>query len=290
MKYNFKLFISYLHLSKATLSLAVATSSYVGYSLTKNTNIVDSIILILGVFLLSGAASALNQFQERNTDLLMQRTANRPIPSKNISPKNALIFSISLIIIGTFCLSALNYYCALLGLLNIVFYNFIYTPLKYKSQFALIPGGFVGAIPPLIGWFTSGNNDLSPAIIFVSAFMFLWQIPHFWILLIKYQTDYKNAKIKNVTESISLNKINFILFIWILSTSILTFSFPLFGIITSSFNLVSLIVLNVFLVAIFSKVLFKNLISNQLKLANLSLHLYLVLIFVIIIVDKITYM
>lgn len=280
----------YSQLSKSVLSLAIALSAFVGYSIAGSINLIDSLLLLSGVFLLSSAASALNQFQERNTDLLMQRTASRPIPAKNISPKNALIFSISLIIIGTFLLSALNLYCALLGLLNIIFYNFIYTPLKYKSQFALIPGGFVGAIPPLIGWFATGNDALSPAIIFVSAFMFLWQIPHFWILLIKYQSDYKNAQIKNVTESISLNKINFILFIWILSTSILTFSFPLFGIITSSFNLVSLIVLNIFLVAIFSKILYKNLISNQLRLANLSLHLYLVLIFVIILVDKIIYM
>lgn len=276
----------YLQLSKALLSLAIALSAFVGYTLNGNINLLDSVILISGVFLLSGAASALNQYQERKTDVFMERTANRPIPANIISPKQALIFSISLIIFGTLLLSALSYLSVLLGLLNITIYNLIYTPLKYKSQFALVPGGFVGAIPPLIGWFASGVDYLSPAIIFIAAFMFLWQIPHFWILLIKYQSDYKNAKIKNVTENISLNKINFILFIWILSTSVLTFSFPLFGIITSGFNLVSLIVLNVFLVAVFSKILVNNFISSQLKIANLSLHLYLVVIFVMIISDR----
>ncbi|OFX58676.1 MAG: hypothetical protein A2046_10140 [Bacteroidetes bacterium GWA2_30_7] len=281
------IFKAYLKLSKSILSLAVALSAFVGYSLTKNINLIDSLILISGVFMLSSAASALNQYQERNTDLLMQRTANRPIPSKNISANEALIFSIILIILGTLVLSTLNSISVILALLNIILYNFIYTPLKYKSQFALIPGGFVGAIPPLIGWFATGNNTLSPAIIFISAFMFLWQIPHFWILLIKYQSDYKNAKIKNVTEIISINKIAFILFIWIFSTSILTFSFPFFGIITSSFNLICLLILNILFIAIFSKILFKSLISNQLKIANLSLHLYLILIFIIIISDKI---
>lgn len=277
---------SYLILSKSILSLAIALSAFVGYTLNGNINLLDSVILISGVFLLSGAASALNQYQERKTDVFMERTANRPIPANIISPKQALIFSISLIIFGTLLLSALSYLSVLLGLLNITIYNLIYTPLKYKSQFALVPGGFVGAIPPLIGWFASGVDYLSPAIIFIAAFMFLWQIPHFWILLIKYQSDYKNANIKNVTENISLNKINFILFIWILSTSVLTFSFPLFGIITSGFNLVSLIVLNVFLVAVFSKILVNNFISSQLKIANLSLHLYLVVIFVMIISDR----
>lgn len=281
------IFKAYLQLSKSTLSLAIALSAFVGYSITGKVNLSDSILLIIGVFLLSSAASAINQYQEKNTDLLMLRTLNRPIPSKIISPRNALFFSIILMFFGVLFLSLLSYICIILGLLNIVIYNFIYTPLKYKSQFALIPGGLVGAIPPLIGWFATGGNTLSPAIMFISVFMFLWQIPHFWILLIKYQVDYKNAQIKNVTENISINKIKFILFIWILSTSVLTFSFPVFGIITSGFNLVSLVILNISFIAFFSKILFKSLISSQLKFANISLHLYLILIFIIIISEKI---
>lgn len=283
MKSN--LIIEYLKLSKVFLSLAVAFSAFVGYTLSKNIDFSSSVTLILGVFLLSSAASAINQIQERKTDLLMRRTKNRPIPSKKISVNSAIVFSVILIIIGSGLLLNLNIYCALLGLLNVVIYNLIYTPLKYKSQFGLIAGGLVGAIPPVIGWSASGLV-LLPSIVFFSVFMFLWQIPHFWILLAKYKQDYVNANIKSILESVEPNNFKLLLFIWILSTSLLTFMFPYFEIVSGIFGILLLVLINVFVIMSFIKMLFFQKEQQQFKFANLSVQVYLLVVFFLIIIEN----
>lgn len=283
MKSN--LIIAYLKLSKIFLSLAVAFSAFVGYALSKNVDIVSPIVLVLGVFLLSSAASAINQIQERKTDLLMSRTANRPIPSNEISVNSAIVFSVILIIIGTGTLLKLNVYCALLGLLNVIIYNLIYTPLKYKSQFGLIAGGLVGAIPPVIGWSASGLVFM-PSILYFSVFMFLWQIPHFWILLAQYKQDYRNAKIKSILESVEPNNFKLILFIWILSTSLLTFMFPYFEIVSDLYGILLLVLINVFVILSFVKLLFFQKNRTPFKYANISVQLYLMIVFVIILFEN----
>ncbi|MBI5542024.1 MAG: protoheme IX farnesyltransferase [Bacteroidia bacterium] len=283
MKSN--LIIEYLKLSKIFLSLAVAFSAFVGYSLSQNIDFSSSVILILGVFLMSSAASAINQIQERKTDLLMRRTENRPIPSKKISVNSAIVFSVILITIGFGLLLNLNIYCALLGLLNVVIYNLIYTPLKYKSQFGLIAGGLVGAIPPVIGWSASGLV-LLPSIVFFSVFMFLWQIPHFWILLAKYKQDYVNANIKSILESVEPNNFKLLLFIWILSTSLLTFMFPYFEIVSGIFGILLLVLINVFVIMSFIKMLFFQKEQQQFKFANISVQVYLLVVFFLIIIEN----
>ncbi len=284
MKNN--IFLSYLKLSKVFLSLAVAFSAFVGYSLSKNIDFTSSIILVCGVFFLSSSASAINQIQEAKTDLLMNRTMNRPIPSKQISIISALVFSMVLIVIGSLFLFKLNFLCFILGLLNVVIYNLIYTPLKYKSQFGLIAGGLVGAIPPIIGWSASGLVML-PAIIYFSVFMFLWQIPHFWILLIKYRQDYKNANIKSIAESVEPERLKIILFIWIFATSLLAFTFPYFGIITSLNSIVLLILLNAMIILSFVKYLFFHKNISQFKFANISVQVYLIAVFALILFENI---
>ncbi len=277
--------ISYLKLSKALLSFAVSISALIGYFISKNVDFNSGLILFFGVFFLSSAASAINQIQEHKSDILMKRTKNRPIPAKLITINNAIIYSVFSLLIGSLLLLKLNLFCFLLGLLNVIIYNLIYTPLKYKSQFALIAGGLVGAIPPIIGWSASELN-LSHEIIFFSTFMFLWQIPHFWILLLKYKNDYGKVNIKNITNNINNNKLKLVIFIWILATSILTLTFPLFGIITGSFQTIALIILNTFLILSFIKLLFTNDETYQYKMANVSTHLYLILMFVVIVFDK----
>jgi protoheme IX farnesyltransferase len=284
MKSN--IIIAYLKLSKVFLSIAVAFSAFVGYSLSKNIDFTSSILLIFGVFLLSSAASAINQIQEHKTDLLMNRTKNRPIPLKIISITEAFVFSFILILVGSVLLLKLNLLCFLLGLLNVVIYNLIYTPLKYKSQLGLLVGGLVGAVPPIIGWAASGLI-LFPSIVYFSVFMFLWQIPHFWILLLKYKQDYKNANIKSISEYVEPERLNIIMFIWVLATSLLAFTFPYFGIISSIYSVIILVVINALIIVSFVKFLFFQKNTIQFKFANISVQAYLLAIFAIILFENI---
>jgi protoheme IX farnesyltransferase len=149
---------------------------------------------IAGVYLLAGGSSALNQFQERDRDGLMPRTAGRPIPAKQIKETSALLIALSMMAAGILTLFLFTGIVpVILGFINVILYNLIYTPLKRHSSLALLPGALVGAIPPLIGFTAAGGNILAPEALFISLFMFIWQLPHFWLLQIAYNDDYQKA-------------------------------------------------------------------------------------------------
>jgi protoheme IX farnesyltransferase len=190
-----KLTTLYLKLIKFRLSLAVAFSAAVGYILFEDTGSIAGVASTFGgVFFLSGGASALNQYQERRTDALMPRTQKRPLPSHELRPAAALITAIGMIAEGTALLATLTWWLpALLGLLTVVLYNLVYTPLKRHTFLAVIPGGLVGAVPPLIGFTAAGGSLFAPQALFLAGFMFMWQIPHFWLLLSVYRKEYDKA-------------------------------------------------------------------------------------------------
>jgi heme o synthase len=278
-------FRQYARLCKSILSVAIAFSSIVGFAISQSVNSSSVILLFFGVFFLSAGASALNQYLERNTDALMLRTASRPIPSGIISPKKALLVIIICIALGSFLLSFLSFYTVLLGLLNILLYAFVYTPLKYKSNLAIIPGGLVGAIPPLMGWFAAGEQTLSVGILFFATFMFLWQIPHFLILNIKYSEDYKKAGISTVVGDFSHDKMKMIFFLWASCAIIVSFLFPVVGIITELLQMYLFLSLNIVILALFSYLVFyKN--GEQIVKGNIFMHCYLLFQFLLIVFGR----
>ena len=184
--------ISFLKLIKFRLSAAVTFSAAAGY-LVCATDFHWSrfAAMVAGVYLLSGGSSALNQYHESATDRLMERTALRPIPSGDISPVAAVATALALMLTGLAALAVFtNITAALLGLFNILLYNFVYTPLKRRTWLALLPGALVGAIPPLIGFTAAGGALFALPAVFLSLFLFLWQFPHFWLLQIEYRNDY----------------------------------------------------------------------------------------------------
>lgn len=277
--------MKYLRLIKFILSGAVGLSACIGYSLS-NSSISDFRVLkcFAGVFLMAAGASVLNQYLEKKTDSLMERTKSRPIPAGEISPKYALIYSIILSLTGTTILLYLNIWAMVLGILNLIIYDFVYTPLKYKTSLCLIPGGLVGGIPPLIGWFVAGESSVSLSIIYLSGFMFLWQIPHFIILNLKYSSDYDRAGIISVASVIGISKVKLIALIWFISSAMLTFFFPLAGIISSKIRIYLLLILNASLIIIFILLLFNK--ASTLKITNLIIHLYIFLLFIIILSER----
>jgi len=223
-------FISvYARLGKFSISLPVALTAFTGYLLRHGQFSRGIVFPVVGVFLLAAAASALNQLQEHQTDLIMPRTRKRPIPSGEIHISGAWIFIVLFSLTG---LSILYYFsgltAALLGLLTYFWYNGIYTPLKRKTAFAAVPGGIVGALPPLIGWAAAGGSISSPPAIALGFFFFIGQIPHFWLLLLRYGHEYELAGLQSLTTKFTTTQIRRLTFIWIAATAVSAFMLPAF--------------------------------------------------------------
>jgi len=184
---------------------------------------------VAGVFLLACGAGALNQAQEGDVDALMTRTAKRPVPTGRISARGALLVAVSLLAAGTAFLS-FNPVAMLLGFATVFWYNGVYTPLKRVSAFAAIPGGVVGAIPPVIGWVAGGGAPTDPRILAVAFFFFVWQVPHFWLLLLRIGDDYARAGLPTLTRVFTRPQFARIIYVWIIATAVACVSMPLFGV------------------------------------------------------------
>jgi protoheme IX farnesyltransferase len=209
------------------------------------TNSIDAGLILptIGILLLACGSAALNHYQERNTDAIMDRTKNRPIPSGKISASSVLKISLSLVITGSILLFIGSGILALsFGLLNLIWYNGVYTPLKKVSPLAIIPGSLVGAIPPIVGWIAGGGYIFDPQIILISFFFFIWQIPHFWLLLMILDKDYQKAGFPTLTQIFNQQQLGRITFIWIIATGVTGLLIPLFQISHNGFINYSLLI------------------------------------------------
>jgi protoheme IX farnesyltransferase len=225
----------FLELTKVKISLFATLSTSAGFILAQRGVSREMILPILGIFLLASGSCALNQYQERQNDQWMERTQGRPIPSKKLSPMTALIISIGLLLLGSILLFFGAHWSALgLGLFAVLWYNGVYTFLKRKSPFAAIPGAVIGAIPPMIGWICGkGSLSFDPQILAISFFFFIWQVPHFWLLLLNFERDYEKAGFPSLTRIFNSAQLSRITFIWIFATAAACMMIPLFGIVES---------------------------------------------------------
>jgi len=151
---------------------------------------------LFGTALSCGGAGVLNQYLERDADLLMKRTKRRPIPSGQVSPANALVFGISLVLSGTvFLVAQVNLLTGFLALLTAFLYVLVYTPLKRTTWLNTVIGAVPGALPPLGGWAAAtGGIELGGWILFL--ILFLWQHPHFYAIAWMYKEDYERGGFK----------------------------------------------------------------------------------------------
>ena len=223
-------FIILLHLGKLKISLLATLSATTGHLLATGKITIPMLLPTAAVFLLASGSCALNQYQEREIDRLMERTKSRPIPSGRLNPEAALWIAMGLIFSGCVILFyGTTFRGLILGLLAILWYNLIYTPLKRKTAFAAVPGALVGAIPPVLGWVTGGGSMLDPRIWGVSLFFFIWQIPHFWLLLLDFSKDYERAGLPSITKIFSTQQIKRIVSVWLLWTGASSLIIPLCG-------------------------------------------------------------
>jgi protoheme IX farnesyltransferase len=242
---------------------------------------------LFGVLFLAMGSGALNQYQEREMDRLMPRTANRPIPSGRISPKSALYVTLLLIIIGALILAVgSNMIAFFLGLLTLLWYNGIYTYLKRITPLAVIPGSVIGSLPPLIGWASVDPDILRLQPLILALFFFIWQIPHFWLLLLNFGEDYHRAGYPSLTRILDKNQLGRLTFVWIVATAISIVLMPLFGLGNSTVISVLLVIAAIALVWKSSKLLKLNIPGSAYKLAFKSINIFILSVMFLLSLDR----
>lgn len=185
-------------LLKLRLSFLVAFSSAFGYLLAIQGPILWDQLLMLsfGGFLVSGAATTINQVLERDYDRLMKRTMNRPLPTGRVSVQEALIIASVAALIGLTILTLYtNVLTTALSALSMLLYSFVYTPMKRVGPIAVLVGAIPGALPPLLGW-TAATGVISTEAFILFSIQFVWQFPHFWAIAWVADEDYKRAGFK----------------------------------------------------------------------------------------------
>jgi protoheme IX farnesyltransferase len=238
----------FFELTKIRITFFVTVTTAFGFIAATgevNTSIVP---VLLGVLILAFGSAALNHYQEKDFDALMSRTRNRPIPSGRITASKSLLTAGLLILFGSLILIVgSNLLAFSLAILNLFWYNFIYTLLKRKTAFAIVPGSLVGAIPPVIGWAAAGGSLLDPQILAIAFFFFIWQIPHFWLLLLVMDKDYHQAGFPTLTQIFNRDQLTRITFIWIISTAVTGFMITLFGAVTDFWISIALFISSLWL-------------------------------------------
>ena len=156
--------------------------------------------LLAGTALIVGAANTLNMFLERDIDCLMTRTKTRPLPQRRLDPQTALVFGSIQGVASLPVLLMVNAVTAALGLLALILYVGVYTPMKQRSHWAVWVGGIPGAMPALMGW-TAATGRVELAGLAVFGVLFIWQVPHFHAIALYRQREYEAAGLKTLPGS-----------------------------------------------------------------------------------------
>ncbi len=210
-----------LTLIKIKITVAVGLSTAFGYLLATDALTIELCIPVVGIFTLACGSAALNEYQERQIDARMSRTRHRPLASREIGPVTAWVIILVLIVTGSLILYVgTRTSVLLLGLFALLWYNGVYTPLKRITAFAAVPGAIIGTIPPLTGWVAAGGKMSDPLIQFIVFFFFMWQVPHFWLLLVESGNDYQEAGLPSIKSIFSPAQLSRITFSWLFSTGI----------------------------------------------------------------------
>ena len=188
-------FLAYCELAKSRILVLILVVTAIGYFLGARGQI-DSellVVLLLGTALTCGGSAVLNQYIERDTDRLMERTRRRPLPRGSVSPASALAYGITLVLCGVVSLSVgVSMLTGFLALLTAFLYVLVYTPLKRVTWWNTFVGAIPGALPPLGGWAAAtGSLELGAWVLFL--ILFVWQHPHFYSIAWLHREDYRRG-------------------------------------------------------------------------------------------------
>ena len=241
---------------------------------------------VAGIFLLASGASAYNQYQEWPFDERMERTRRRPIPSRRVSPAEGVRIALIGIAGGFLILMyQTNWICFLLGMLNLIWYNGIYTWLKRKTAFAVVPGALTGVIPILMGWSAMEGSLTDKRALFLAFFIFIWQMPHFWMLTLKYGHEYRNAGFPVLNDIFSDIWIKAIVMMWMVASSGASILLVFFKIIQHPYIGYGIVVINIILLSLMAMQLF---IARKIRyrLIFIAANLFLMIVMLSLIADR----
>ena len=274
---------------KLRLSSLVVLSAALSYLLAINSttfSFFSFTILIIGGVLVTGASNSFNQIIERDTDALMPRTKDRPMPNDRLSVVEALVWCTVLGLGGIFLLwYFLNPLSGVLATLALLLYVVVYTPLKKISAWAVFVGAFPGAIPPMLGWVAAtGEFGLIPGVLFFVQFV--WQFPHFWSIGWLSHDAYKGAGFYLLPFKGGKVKPNALITLIVSILMIPAAAIPTFIGLTGNISLISAIVLGSWLT--YKAWNFYNSCDDkEARKLMFSTFLYLPLIQIIYVLDKI---
>ncbi len=270
----------------AALSTLSAATGYVVFCHTLTRGILTA---SLGVLLLAMGACAMNQVQDRDFDAHMTRTRRRPIPSGAIRPATALAMAALLIASGFLILWLVhNLTSAVIGLVAVVWYNGIYTYLKRAWAFAVVPGALIGALPPAVGWTAAGGAPFDPSVFALCFFFFVWQVPHFWLLLFVFGSDYENAGLPSLTRIFSPGQLARLTFTWIMVTLVSTLLFSVYRITQSPWINLGLFASGLWLAWEAVKLLNRSSRNHFSRPGVLSINIYALLVMAFLVADALS--
>ncbi len=274
-------------LVKIRITVLVSITTGFGYLLSRGTFDIGVIYPVLGIFLTACGSAAINHLQESDIDIRMNRTKNRPLPSGILSKLQVILIAAGFVIIGSMILLvALGVVEMLLSLLALVWYNIIYTPMKRKNPFAVVPGSIIGSIPPVVGWVAGGGDLASPESVFLAFFFFIWQIPHFWLLLLFLNKDYESSGLPTIMSRFSEPQLARITFVWTFATALSALLFPLFNLVSGWVSLL-LIVLSAAALIFYSIQLLKHDTGRQsFRKAFMGINYFVLYLILVVSIDK----
>lgn len=220
--------IARLRLAKVGLCLFIGSAVLFGAILADPVVTLRTFLVVAGVFFVATGAASLNSLQEFALDSKMKRTKYRPLPVGQLTSRQAGWQALLLFLSGWILLliDAVDFLPAFMAGLAVVLYNGIYTPLKKITVLAMIPGAICGALPALIGWLAGGGEVVSFTALLLFALFVLWQIPHFWLILLNYPEDYLAGRLPNLLNQLremSLKRL-FVPWVGALASSMLMFA------------------------------------------------------------------
>ncbi len=289
-------YFDFKQITKAGLSVSVVFSSIAGYFLGifdfASLNWITLSMLAIGGYCMVGASNTFNQIIERDLDLLMDRTKNRPIAAGRISVNKAFTIASILTLVGLVILYNINPKTAMFGAISIFLYTSVYTPLKTVTPLSVFVGAIPGAIPFMLGW-VAATDDFSLEAGTLFMIQFLWQFPHFWAIGWFLFDDYKKAGFFMLPtgKKDQATALQIILYtLWLIVATVLPAIFPYIGVVGSRLYLTPIAGIIVFLLGIWMLIyafkLFKNRDSKSARSLMLVSVFYITLLQLVYIADK----
>ncbi|HLN20790.1 MAG TPA: protoheme IX farnesyltransferase [Bacteroidales bacterium] len=279
--------LCYLEMFKLKIMVPVSLTGFTGFFLY-NPSFSSAILLVTtGILCLSVSASILNQIQEVDTDKLMERTKNRPLPSGKLRKQDAYAAFLVFLIAGSFLVfSGGNIVALLLSLFTVLWYNGVYTLLKRVTAYAVIPGALTGALPPFIGWVAAGGNPFDARVATLMLMFFAGQMPHFWLLLLKYGDQYAAAGMPSLTSTLNEKFLKKLILSFIILTSVAALLLKTTGVIANNVIFVSTAVISGILVVLFYIFLEDKNAKREVSRYSIFLNTYYLIVMVLLVSDR----